>query len=393
MRRQRFGQALILLPFVLGAAAARAQQAVDEPADSEHYQLRAELGSEYDSNAHRAEQLASLDARVVGSFLQRLVLTGQLADQVAPRHAIAVSGTAAAKIFDAPDARSESVAIAQTALMWRAALGLRTWLVPAGNYYEAFQSWGPEGDPAGERRDFRSLAPTLELRTGLSDRVEIGLAGGYRWLLFKPDRNFSFDGPTAALNLRWLYDTETGADWEARAGAALEHRSFGGPAQVGMCPPYSLPCAGLVTRVDDFVMAQAEVTRTGRVLLGAGYAFHHNASNSFGETLIRHIAIARIAAALPLRLYLAARADLLFAFYRDPIPLAQTDMMQMTAGKPYVTIEDENRSSVRVDLSRDIGDRLRALLRYTFYANELGGNSGIYRRHTLLLSLAFVFEK
>ena len=47
-------------------------------------------------------------------------------------------------------------------------------------------------------------------------------------------------------------------------------------------------------------MAQADVTRTGRVLLGAGYAFHHNDSNSFGETLIRHIAIARVAAALPL---------------------------------------------------------------------------------------------
>src|SRR5262245_26323760 len=376
MRRQRFGQALILIPFVLGAAAARAQQPGDEPADSEHYQIRAELGAEYDSNAHRVEQLASSDANLVGSFLQRLVLTGQLADQVAPRHAIAVSGTAAAKIFDAPAARSESVAIAQSALMWRAALALRTWLVPAGNYYEAFQSWGPEGDPAGERRDFRSLAPTLELRTALSDSVEIGLAGGYRWLVFKPDRNFDFNGPTAALNLRWLRDSDGGADWEARAGVALEYRRFGGPAHVGNCPPDGLPCPGILTRADDFVMAQAEVTRTGRVLLGAGYAFHHNRSNSFGETLIRHIATARVAAALPLRFYLAARADLLFAFYRDPIPVAQAaDMTQMVGGKLFATIEEENRSSVRVDLSRDIGDRLRTLVRYTFYANELGGNT------------------
>ena len=62
----------------------------------------------------------------------------------------------------------------------------------------------------------------------------------------------------------------------------------------------------------------------------------------------------------------------------------------MTGGKPYVNIEDENRSSVRVDLSRDIGEPLRAVVRYTFYANELGASSGIYRRHTLLLSLAFV---
>ena len=324
----RFGQALILILVVaLGAAAARAQEAAGET-DSEHYQLRTELGDEFDSNAHRVEQLASADSAASSrSFLQRLVVSGQFVDQVAPRHAIAVSATAAAKIFDAPAARSESVAIAQSSLMWRAALGARTWLAPSGAYYEAFQSWGPACDPAGERRDFRSLAPALELRTGLREQRRARVAVGYRWLVFKPDRDFDFNGPTAGVNLRWLYDTEGGADWEARAGAALEYRRFGGPAHVGNCPPDGLPCPGPETRTDNFVMAQAEVTRTGRVLLGVGYAFHHNASNSFGETLIRHIAIARIAAPLPLGFYLAARADLLFAFYRDPVPVAQaTDM-------------------------------------------------------------------
>jgi hypothetical protein len=401
MRRPRFGQAMIGIPFAavsiglgFGPNAAHAQEPTDETADTEHYQLRSELGVEYDSNAHRAERITTSGADLVGSFLQRLVVSGQLIDRITPRHAVAMSATAGAKIFDAQPARSESVAIAQSSLMWRAGLGPRTWLTPLGSYYEAFQSWGPEGDPAGERRDFRSIASTLELRTALSYNLELGAAAGYRWLVFKPDRNFDFNGPTAGVNMRWLYDTEGSADWEVRAGAALEYRRFGGPAHVGMCPPDGLPCPGTAARDDQFLMAQGEVTRTGRVLLAAGYAFHHNASNSFGETLIRHIAIARVAAALPLGLYLAARADLLFAFYRDPIPVAQaTDTMQMVGGKQFATIEDENRSSVRVDLSRDIGAPLRAILRYTFYANELGGNSGTYRRHTLLFSLAFTYEK
>ena len=108
-------------------------------------------------------------------------------------------------------------------------------------------------------------------------------------------------------------------------------------------------------------MAQGELTRTGRVLLTLGYAFHYNESNSFGETLIRHFAFARFATALPCAFYLAARADLLFAFYRDPIPVAQTtDTSQMAGGKQFATIEDENRSSLRVDLSRDITAPLRA---------------------------------
>lgn len=388
MRGQRRARALIVIALALRATIARAQEIGSAPASAEHILIRAEVGTEYDSNAHRVEQLTSSGGEVVRSFLQRFVVTGHVVDQVAPRQAVAVTATAAAKIFDAPAARSETVAIAQSSLLWRAALDDKTSLTPAAAYYEAFQSWAPEDDPAGERRDFRSLSPTLEFRRVLSPRLDFGIAAGYRWLLYKPDRDFDFNGPTAGFNLRWLTDTD-GADWEARAGAALEHRGFAGPALIGSCgAPDDLPCPGTVTRVDDFITAQTEVTRTGRVLIGLGYAFQHNASNSFGETLIRHIVTARIAAALPLSLYLAARADLLFVSYRDPVAIAQAD-----SSRAYASIEEENRSSARIDLSRDIGDRLRALLRYTFYANELGNNVGAYRRHTLLLSLSFAFEK
>jgi hypothetical protein len=385
---------LLLIPLALAAASARAQDAAEPPPDNEHYQLNVELGVEYDSNAHRVEEVAGTTGPIVGSFLQRLVLSAQASDVVAPRHAIAWSATAAGKIFDAPAARSEDVAIAQSSLVWRTALGPRTSVSPSALYYEAFQSWAPPGDPAGERRDFRSLAPALELRGALAERVDLGVAAGYRWLLFKPDRDFDFNGPTAGVNLRWLYDTESGADWEARAAAAVEHRNFAGPAFIGNCPPDGLPCPGPAVRTDDFVIAQVDATRTGRVLLGAGYAFNYNGSNSFGQTLIRHVAIARVATALPLGLYLAARADLSFVSYRDSIPVAKTVVpAPMAAGKPFVNIEDENRSSVRVDLSRDIGARMRALLRYTFYANELSSSVGTYRRQTLLLSIAFIVEK
>ena len=393
MRGQCRARALIVIAVALGEPAARAQEIGGAPADTEHILIRAEVGTEYDSNAHRVEQLTSAANPVVGSFLQRFVVTGHVVDQIDPYQAVAVTATAAAKVFDAAAARNETVAIAQSSLMWRAALDEKTALAPSAAYYEAFQSWGPEGDPAGDRRDFRSLSPTLEFRRVLSTRLDLGIAAGYRWLLFKPDRDFDFNGPTAGINLRWLTDTD-GADWEARTGAALEHRNFAGPVQVGDCgAPAGLPCAGTAMRVDDFITAQAEVTRTGRVLLGLGYAFQHNASNSFGETLIRHIATARIAAALPLSLYLAARADLLVVSYRDPVPIVAVDTTQMMTARPFASIEEENRSSARVDLSRDIGERVRALLRYTFYANELGNNLGKYRRHTLLLSLSFAFEK
>ena len=269
------------------------------------------------------------------------------------------------------------------------------WLAPSGAYYEAFQSWAPEGDPAGERRDFRSLAPMLRAAHRRSrTALELGVAAGYRWLLFKPDRDFDFDGPTAGVNLRWLLDTESGADWEARAGAAIEYRSFAGPALVGNCPPDGLPCPGPATRTDDFLVAQADVTRTGRVLLGAGYVVRPQRVEQLRRDAVptrrdrphRHGAAAR---SLP-RGARGPAVRLLPGFDPDP---ADHRHDPDGAGKPFVNIEDENRSSVRVDLSRDVSERLRALVRYTFYANELGSSVGTYRRQTLLLSLAFIVEK
>jgi hypothetical protein len=62
--------------------------------------------------------------------------------------------------------------------------------------------------------------------------------------------------------------------------------------------------------------------------------------------------------------------------------------------RPWITFEDENRNNARLELSRNFGERLQLLARYTFYANELGTGAAVsYRRHTALLSLAFTLEK
>jgi hypothetical protein len=379
------------------AVPGRARAQAVEPIDNEHYTLRAEAGAEFDSNAHRTEQIRNTQLPAeTRSFLQRFVLSSQYSDLVAPGQLVAWSATAAGKVFDAADARSENVAIAQSSLAWRAAVGRGMLLTPAGTYYEAFQ--GPDVIPA-ERRDFRSLAGSLELRAPINERFDIGVVGGYRWLVFKPNRDFDFNGPTGAVNLRWGLPSEAAADWDAGISAAIENRRFAGRALVSPCNPPSpnvpnvadeLPCFGLTRRIDNLIMTRVDVTRTGRVLAGAGYAFHYNASNSVGETVMRHFASARFASALPWRLYVAARADLLFAFYSERVAIGTPT----SPGSPYATIEDENRSSARVDVSRDIGEHWRIFTRYTFYANELGANSPLtYRRHTVLLSAAFSLEK
>jgi hypothetical protein len=373
---------LLVLASKVGAQAA----STESPPDYERYTLRGELGTELDSNATRTETVggAASPARVQ-SFLQRLVVSGTLSDVVSPRHAVALSATAAAKLFDSPAARGENVAIAQSSAAWRARLGETLRLTASGTYYEAFQARQADPIANAERRDFRSLIPSLQLGLLASESLDLSLTGGWRWLAFKSDRNFDFAGPTAALDLRWVRQREDAADWELNAGAAVEHRRFGGPAFIGMCTSTGLPCPGPASRTDDLMTGRLEVTRTGGLLLGAGYVFAYNLSNSFGDTVMRHFAIARFAANLPFELSLAARADLLFAHYRDRVNVA--------AGSGFVSIEDENRSSARVDLSRGLGEHLRLLARYTVYVSEIGSDAASYLRQTILLSLAYTVEK
>jgi hypothetical protein len=395
----------LALPLVLALAAsavgarARGADARDENESppNEHYTLRAELGPELDTNAHRTEIInvpGTVNPPVVSSPLARAVLTGQLSDVVGDGHQVAMSATLAAKIFEKPEARDEDVGIAESTLMWRAPLGARSALVLAGAYYEAFQREAPPPVYGDERRDFRSLTPTARFVTALSEHLDLGVGGGYRLFVFKPDQTFNFNAPTATLDLRWARETADGsADWEAAFRANYERRAFDGFPYVEP-PTCKMPCPpvpGTGTRLDHFATAGLDISRTGaRLLVGVGYALHLNFSNSFGETVTRHFFDAHAAASLPLEFYVALHAEIVFAYYADQVPVAPNMNM---AGSMFSSIEDENRNSVRVDLSRNLTDRLQIIARYSYYANSTTANDVTYRRQTALLSLAYTFEK
>jgi len=391
----------LVIGLVIGTLQGTARAQTDGAPDTERYTLRAEVGLEYDTNAHRTEIVAGADnPPLVASALERLVLAGTLSDLVADGQILTLAATAAGKIYDAPAATDEDLAIAQSSIAWAKTLGPRATLTLAGAYYEAFQAPSKDLVDATERRDFRSLASTVQLGWVPAERFDLSIIAGYRSFLFKPDRDDDFNAPTAAAELRWTRQINH-ADWEASAGATFEYRSFGGPALIA-CPPAItgpttngglLACATADTRDDDFLMGHLDLLRVGAVLWGAGYALLYNRSNSYGETVIRHIVTARFAAPLPGGLTLAARGELSLAFYTQPVIVGQ----QFTAGNTFSSVEsidNENRSSVRVDLSHDLGDSLRLVARYTFYVNEIANASPIsYQRQTLLLSVTGALEK
>ena len=122
-------------------------------ADSARYDVRVELGTEYDTNPDRAEQVANSTPplpQAGPSPLARLVASGNWSSAIGKGGALALSGAMAGKRFVDQDARGDDVLVAQAGANGTLRVAGRTVLGLAGSYYDAFQR-GPI-----DRRDFRS---------------------------------------------------------------------------------------------------------------------------------------------------------------------------------------------------------------------------------------------
>ena len=353
-------------------------------ADSARHDIRVEMGTEYDSNPDRAEQIANGAAPTAPSPLARLVASGNWASAIGQTGGLALSGAVAGKRFFDQAARGDDVLVVQTGANGTLRVAGRTILGVAGSYYDAFQR-GPV-----DRRDFRSLTPALRIEQGFAKAAQLTLGAGYRWFFFKSDDNFSFAGPTAALTARQVFpgNLERGeADWEWSAGASLEWRGFSGLACTNnTCTPDS---SSPPHHLDRFWVGHVELSRTTTFLLGAGAALHINQSNSYGEGLLRGVFHLRAVVPLPWSLSFSSRADLAATHYWKSLILAQ----DQNAGAPLVSIEDENRSTLRIELARPLAQGFEIGARYVVYSSFPSRGSIDYHRQTALLYLAIFDER
>jgi len=353
------------------------------------YQLRSEIGLEYDSNPGRVEIVENDEnpPRAVASPGLRGVFGGEAAFQPGDRSRLHLDAQLAGRGFAREAARSDSVGIAQGALSFDHFLAARTSAGLLLSDYEAFQ------ERVAGARDFRSLAPALRLSQRLGSG-QLSLGAGYRWFFFKPEPAFDFDGFRGFITHRHLLlgedDPETGAlgaEWDLSATGSVEQRRFdilrcveGAQA----CPPD--PPQG--RRRDLLTSFGLAATRTTDFLVGAGAAVYVNGSNSFGDGLLRLAFHLKGAHLLPLELTFAWRAELLVTSYEQPLALARDPV----TGTERASIEDESRSTLRFELVRPIGDSWELGLRYIFYTNEIGTGAVSYRRHSALFSMAYLFD-
>jgi len=347
------------------------------------YDWRLEDGLEYDTNPARTEQIAGADLQPSSpaSLLTRLVASGSLSTPLGQSNDLALSGALGGKWFVDSGARADNVLVVQAAAADTLRLGQRTQAALSAAYYDVYQR------RSFDLPDFRSAAPSLRLDQGLGKSGLASLGAGYRWFTFKPDATYSFTAPTAFVTIRQalLGDLlDCGADWEWSAGASFEARAFVGPA----CTASGCSnAAGTSSHRDRFWIGHAEFSRTGRWLFGSGAALHVNQSNSYGEALARGLLHVRAVIPMPWDLSLSVRGELVATRYADPLTFSQP-----VSGLPSASIEDESRSTFRIDLARLVEGRFELGARYVYYTSAPASGALGFRRQTVLLYLAFLDE-
>jgi hypothetical protein len=352
-------------------------------AEPVRYDWRLEDGLEYDTNPARTERIAGEDAQpsAPASLLARLVASGSLLAPLGERNILTLAGALGGKWFASSGARADNVLVAQAAATHTLRLGQRTQAALTGAYYDVFQR------RSFDLPDFRSVAPSLRMDQVLGKSLRVSLGGGYRWFTFKPNDAYSFTAPTALFAIRHTLPGELldgGADWEWSAGGSVEARDFRGPACTTSGCGNSAGDAG---HSDRFWVGHAEWSRTGSWLFGSGAAVHINQSNSFGEALVRGLLHVRAVVPLPWELSLAMRGELIATRYADALTFSQP-----VAGLPSASIEDESRSTLRIDVARLFEGRFELGARYVYYTSAPASGALGFRRQTALLYLAFLDE-
>ena len=384
----------------LAAAVTLACPRASDAKPKSEWKLTLEGGSEYDTNLHRGEVLEGEVGGVDSGAVMRSALRYQLAHSPKPGTLITLDTIGTTKLFTVPEGQSENVSILYSDLRLQRRLGTgRARFGLRGNYYEAFdiRPFGEGVDPA-TGRSFRSTEAEVSLTLPSEDEDRITIAFGVRDFVYKPDSDFDWSG--AHLGLRyatmfWLGDPdkdEDAASIDLRAEYRVGKRGYQGAAFRNTCSPDAMVAPDCFVpigerRSDLNHLLVLEGSYTGAHIFSLLYAAEVVDSNSYGQASVRHRVAAAITTEAPGKIYLTAKAVLRFNRFVDPLLLAR-DVQSQT----FITIEDENRNSLSLDVARDLSKRWGIEARVALYSNEFATQVVSFRRQTAYLGALYRFE-
>lgn len=358
-------------------------------------------GFEWDSNANRAELIANYMGEQPdvpqASFLFRTTAVGTLS-WLRGVNLFRATASVGGKIFFSPDVQDQDVFVLAFAAEDRIRVARHFHLALVGDYYDAFQA----EVGAMRDRDFRS--GNFQARAYfVHAHGELSVTGGYRGFQYKPNDDFDFQAGQFALNdiVRLRFGANDDHEVDLTSWYHFERRYFGGYTQIldeSEHDPTKMPPCSLGAEIRTYCLVSGsdlrddwlhelgfETTYVGPLLVTLGYGMQLNTSNSFGQSLFRHIFTVKLAYRLPWQIYAAVKAQLYLTKYLDPVLLDPGINAQT-----FQTIDDENRNALIVDLERPVGRGLAIGARYSWFTNELAAQSTVrFERHVVYLGLTY----
>ena len=140
-------------------------------------------------------------------------------------------------------------------------------------------------------------------------------------------------------------------------------------------------------RADLHHSLAAELIYTGRRIYSGRYELEVNDSNSYGESLVRHRLKLGFTTELWREIFLTAEGSILFNQYLDPLLLAHDEQ-----ARTFLSIDEENRNSLSVHLSRAIGGGFSVEARYAIYSNEFTNQELSFRRQTVYAGAVYHYD-
>jgi hypothetical protein len=368
-----------------------ASVAVVAPARAAPWAVTFEAGLEVDTNVERVETGPGLDNTPVTAPVIRLGARVERRGRVlGGGYSIVASDLTRLAIDpgDHSEVRVESVTLLAADARWLHPISDRS--ASAGFALIAADA-EPLADPVGART-FRNLGADLLLALKDGDDRRLVLALGPRAFSYKPDHSYDWYGPAASARLDatlWR-DAVRSRSLELATTLGFEARYYASSAFANACAPGAPPdpsCfAGTdVPRRDRFSRVGAELTYVGAWVWTLGYQLAVIDSNSFGQSLVRHRAIASATVELGARFYVTGLAILQADIYTDGL-VVPSDPNHVD----FTNIEDENRSSLQVQLARKITPTWSVELRATAWRNLAGDTMHLaFARELVYLGLVY----
>jgi hypothetical protein len=369
---------LALALVLAGGTAARADSKLE---------LSVEGGSEVDTNPHRQTGERPSDGVLVTRLGARLEASGR----PAPRKALGLRLIVAGKKFlGGEDVADEDVAVVTGEVRGEARAAEAPLVLGARfGYYDAIER---DTVPSVLEHDFRTADGSLSLALLGEHDQRVTLVAGVRGFVYKPDSRYDFVGEHVDLGWRRRFlpaapapgNAGDDASWELAVHLGVARRVYDADVVVDACPlgrPTTTDCLDLSAdgRTDLALAAGLAVTYTGTVLIDGRYDVTYDRSNSFGQSYVRHRLEVGVTSELPWNLVGTLRAV---------VQVSQSlDGLLFAPEVGVLTIEDENRNALSLQLVRELTPTLGLELRSTIYRNEFATREAGFARETVYLGL------